>query len=184
MIMLANKKEIRERIKQLKTSISKAEKDFAADNVFSTLFGIDEWENARKILFYYSLPDELQTAKYLDIASKSKDTYLPRVNGDILELIKYEPHSIDVGAFNIFEPTSDKKININDIDISIVPAVAFDMFGNRIGRGRGFYDRLLINTNVLKIGIAYDFQLLEHLPIEQHDIKMDMIITPNNILRF
>lgn len=182
--MLENKKEIRERIKLLKKSISKAEKDVAADNVFSVLFSVDEWMKAQKILFYYSLPDELQTAKYLDIASKCKDTYLPRVNGDELEVIKYEPHSIGVGAFNIFEPTSDKKIDINDIDITIVPAVAFDIVGNRLGRGRGFYDRLLINSNVLKIGVAYDFQLLEHLPTERHDIKMDMIITPNNILRF
>ena len=63
-----------------------------------------------------------------------------------------------------------------------MPGVAFDRKANRLGRGKGFYDRLLAQTHALKIGICYDLQLLDEIPAEPHDIKMDIIVTENNII--
>ena len=80
--------------------------------------------------------------------------------------------------FGIGEPTGPIWTDLDAIQIIIVPGVAFDRSGNRMGRGRGFYDRMLKSTvGALKIGIAYDFQMLDEIPVEPHDVKMDRIIT-------
>lgn len=70
----------------------------------------------------------------------------------------------------------------NEIDLIIVPGVAFDRQRNRLGRGKGFYDRLLSTLNVPKIGISYDFQLKDQIPVEPFDRKMDLIITEKEII--
>ncbi len=80
--------------------------------------------------------------------------------------------------FGIGEPTGPVYTDLEAIELIIVPGVAFDRKGNRMGRGRGFYDRLLKTTpKALKIGVAYDFQMLDSIPVEPFDVKMDRIIT-------
>ena len=71
----------------------------------------------------------------------------------------------------------------SEIELIIVPAVAFDRNGNRLGRGKGFYDRLLQTTSATKIGVGYDFQLIEEIPAEPHDIPMDMVITQKHYIK-
>ena len=79
---------------------------------------------------------------------------------------------------SIEEPTGDETTDINAIELIIVPGVAYDRRGNRIGRGKGYYDRLLSSTSATKIGVGYDFQLIgEDIPAEEHDVAMDIVIT-------
>ena len=85
--------------------------------------------------------------------------------------------------FGIGEPTGPEFTDLESIDMIIVPGVAFDSHGNRMGRGRGFYDRLLKSTpNAAKIGVGYDFQLLDTIPVEPHDVPMDCVITDHKSL--
>ena len=177
-----DKKEIRSFIKKLKLSISAQCKIDCAEMVFDQLFQMEEWHNAKNVLFYHSLPDELQTVKHLKLIT-DKNLFLPRVNGDTLDIVKYDADFLELGYNHIFEPTSQQIVSPYSIDLIIVPGVAFDSFGNRLGRGKGFYDRLLANTHAVKIGIGYDFQLLPSIPCDYHDIKMDIIITPNNLIK-
>ena len=88
-----------------------------------------------------------------------------------------------IGSYNIIEPIGTP-IPASEIDLIIVPGVAFDKSGNRLGRGKGFYDRLLHNLSAIKIGVGYDFQLIEKINTEPHDIAMDAIITPSNSIIF
>jgi 5-formyltetrahydrofolate cyclo-ligase len=94
-------------------------------------------------------------------------------------------NSIQIGAYGIREPKAGSStISPQELDIVIVPAVAFDKKLNRLGYGGGYYDRFLqkINKNTLVIGICFDFQIIDNLPTKEHDIKMDLIISEKRII--
>ena len=82
------------------------------------------------------------------------------------------------------EPAANcTEIPLNQFDLVLVPGMAFDLQGNRLGRGQGFYDRLLAKTSGVKCGVAYDFQLLKNIPAETHDARVSFIFTPSRGVR-
>jgi len=176
------KNEIRTHIKSLKKRLDEQTKAETASAVFALLESCPEFQNAHKILVYHALPDELPTQDFLQQWADGKQLYLPRVNGEELDILLYSPESLHKGAFNILEPDGNECTDVETLDLIIVPAVAFDRRGNRLGRGKGFYDRLLQKAKCPKIGIAYHFQLLDEIPAEPHDIPMDKIITEEGII--
>ena len=82
-----------------------------------------------------------------------------------------------LGAFRIEEPDGDNTVDISDIDLIIVPGVAYDRDGNRVGRGKGYYDRLLRRSTATTIGVCYDFQLFDEIDAEEHDIPVHFVVT-------
>ena len=136
-----------------------------------------------RILLYHSLPDELSTVEFIDKWNNRKQFYLPRVNGLNLEILPYAKSRLHLGAFNIEEPDGDDTTSIDQIDMVVVPAVAYDRRGNRVGRGKGYYDRLLNDTRAIKVGVAYDFQLVDEIDAETHDVAVDYVITERGIIR-
>lgn len=137
---------------------------------------------ADKILMYHSLPDELSTIDFIDKWHTRKHFFLPRVNGVNLDVLPYDRTRLQYGSFHIEEPTGDDIEDIDNIELIIVPGIAYDNRGNRVGRGKGYYDRLLSRTKATKIGIGYDFQLLDEIDSEPHDITMDIVITDSRII--
>lgn len=176
------KNEIRAQIKALKKQLNEQTKAETASAVFALLESCPEFQKAHTVLAYHALPDELPTQAFLQQWANGKRLYLPRVNGDELDILPYSPESLHKGAFSILEPDGNEYTDVDTLDLIIVPAVAFDRRGNRLGRGKGFYDRLLQKAKCPKIGIAYHFQLLDEIPAESHDIPMDKIITEQGIL--
>lgn len=177
-----NKNEIRQEIKRLKGCLTDDEKIRSAISVFEKIEATDSFHHASNILLYNSLPDELSTKGAIRKWNKIKNIFLPRVNGNELEVLPYDVSMIERGSFNIDEPIGESLSDISVIDLIIVPAIAYDQNGNRIGRGKGYYDRLLQKVSVLKIGVGYDFQLITHIASEPHDIPVDIIVTPNNFI--
>ncbi len=137
---------------------------------------------ADKILMYHSLPDELSTIDFIDKWHTRKHFFLPRVNGVNLDVLPYDRTQLQYGSFHIEEPTGDDIEDIDNIELIIVPGIAYDNRGNRVGRGKGYYDRLLSRTKATKIGIGYDFQLVDEIDSEPHDITMDIVITDSRII--
>ena len=137
---------------------------------------------ADKILMYPSLPDELSTIDFIDKWHTRKHFFLPRVNGVNLDVLPYDRTRLQYGSFHIEEPTGDDIEDIDNIELIIVPGIAYDNRGNRVGRGKGYYDRLLSRTKATKIGIGYDFQLVDEIDSEPHDITMDIVITDSRII--
>lgn len=178
------KSEIRRNIKRLRMMLSDIEKEEAAAEVFARLENTAAFMMADNILIYHSLPDELSTISFLRKWNGRKHFFLPRVNGVNLDLLPYIESELEKGAFDIEEPTGSNLADVEDIDLMIIPAVAFDRRGNRLGRGKGFYDRLLSTTKATKVGVGYEFQLMDELPSESHDVPMDMVITQYSYLRF
>lgn len=178
-----NKEDIRSRVKARKSLLSASEKMSAAASVFSRLEQSAAFTLAENILFYHSLPDELSTHEFLERWCGRKHFFLPRVNGLNLEILPYDRSRMALGAFHIEEPTGNDTADISQIELVVVPAVAYDRRGNRVGRGKGYYDRLLAETKATKVGVGYDFQLLEEeIPSEPHDVAVDIVITESRRL--
>ena len=137
---------------------------------------------ADRILMYHSLPDELSTHAFLRKWGNKKHFFLPRVNGVNLDILPYNESRLELGSFHIEEPTGEDFADPEEIELIVVPAVAYDNTGNRLGRGKGFYDRLLSTTKATKIGVGYDFQLVESIPAEEHDIPVDIVITQTSMI--
>lgn len=175
------KNEIRRKIKGLKAMLLETEKLQAAEEVFDRLEQTAAFLMADRILMYHSLPDELSTIKFLRKWHDRKHFYLPRVNGVNLDILPYDQSRLELVAFHIEEPTGTDTVSPEEIELIVVPGVAYDRSGNRLGRGKGFYDRLLSSTKATKIGVAYEFQLVDSIPTEPHDVKMDLVITQSGI---
>lgn len=136
---------------------------------------------ANTILLYHSLKDEVDTHAFIRKWSDKKRVLLPVVVDNDLELRIYSgPEDMATGSYGIEEPTGELFTDYAAIDFIAVPGVAFDAKGNRLGRGKGYYDRLLPRIPyAFKAGICFPFQLVEKVPAESYDIRMDIIITSN-----
>ncbi|MDE6073943.1 MAG: 5-formyltetrahydrofolate cyclo-ligase [Muribaculaceae bacterium] len=174
------KDDIRRAMRARKALLSAAEKIDAARRVFDRLEQSAAFQLADHILMYHSLPDELSTHEFIDRWAGRKHFFLPRVNGLNLEILPYDKSRLATGAFLIEEPEGSDTVNVSEIELIIVPAVAYDRAGNRVGRGKGYYDRLLSESKATKIGVGYDFQLVDEIDTEPHDVSVDVVITESN----
>lgn len=174
---MIDKHELRHRIRTQKSLLTDAERRRAADAVFAAVERTAAFLLAESILVYNSLPDELSTRAFIDKWAGRKRFFLPRVNGVNLEILPYDRTRLHLGAFHIEEPEGDDVVDPDSMELIIVPAVAMDRRGNRLGRGKGFYDRLLQSTRATTIGVGYDFQLVAEIPVEPHDSPLDFVIT-------
>ena len=175
-----DKSEVRKHMHALKAAVSPDEKLRRSDLIMQQVEQRPEFRQARVVLLYWSMADEVQTHAFVERWHKHKTLLLPCVDGDNLRLRQYTgPDCLVPGQqFGIGEPTGPEFTALDTIDLIIVPGVAFDRQGNRMGRGRGFYDRLLRSTpSALKIGLAFGFQLMDEIPVEPHDIRMNLVIS-------
>ena len=130
------------------------------------------------VLLYHSLGDEVQTHAFVEKWSASKKVLLPVVQGDILVLRHYTgKECLQVGAFGIEEPEGEDFTGYDEIQLGIIPGMSFDRKGNRLGRGKGYYDKLLPLLHTYNIGICYRFQAREEIPAEPFDQPMDEVWT-------
>ena len=132
------------------------------------------------ILCYWPLPDEPDIRQLINtLVNEGKTVLLPKVTGDeTMTIHRYtSPDDMAEGAFHIMEPTTAAFTDLVQIDTVLVPGVAFDAAGHRLGRGRGYYDRFLATCpQVRKVGICFPFQRVAEVPVEEHDIVMDEVI--------
>jgi 5-formyltetrahydrofolate cyclo-ligase len=140
--------------------------------------------SAHTILFFAPLPDELDVWPMLELAlATGTNCALPFFDAEKkaygAKLLKQLSADIVIGKFGVREPAATcEEISLNQFDLVLVPGVAFDLSGNRLGRGQGFYDRILAEVSGIKCGVCHNFQLLEKIPVEEHDAKVDFIFTP------
>lgn len=139
--------------------------------------------SARTVLLYYSLGDEVQTHAFVEKWHRQKRILLPVVQGDVLELRVYTGRqSMKTGAYHIEEPTGETFTAYGEIELSVIPGVSFDAQGNRLGRGKGYYDKLLPLLSSYNIGVCYGFQASEKIPVEPFDRTMDEVWTEDGKL--
>ncbi len=140
----------------------------------------------KNVMVFSPFRNEIDITTLTSFLLSKKDVIvsMPKtVNGFQMKAVMVEKmNNLVKGRYGIREPSGNTEISPEDIDVIIVPAVAFDRKFNRIGFGAGYYDRFLKRTNALKIGVGYDFQIVSEIPTEEHDQKLDAIITPSSTL--
>lgn len=161
--------------------MSDVERRTASAAIFGKVVETDYFRRAGTVALFMSLPDEPQTEDFLREMRHCKRLVVPRVSeGGVIDFYVYSPDRLQYGAFGIIEPSTDAEMcPVNEIDLIVVPGVAFTRDGCRLGRGGGFYDRFLGRSDLhaATIGICFDVQIVSSLPTEEHDRRVDMVIT-------
>ena len=180
----AEKEQLRAQVRQRLGALHASEREHASAQACSLLQEQQLWKTAQSIFFYAPLPGELNIWALLPEALQlGKTVLLPKFNPGT---DSYQPYHIQnlesdllPGKFGIHEPNGNcAPCLLKQLDLVLVPGLAFDLSGSRLGRGGGFYDKLLAGLSGTKCGVAFDEQLLGNIPVEPHDIPVDYLLTP------
>ena len=175
------KKQLRNKIRSIKRQYSSSQLEEMSLNVLNHLDANEHLCKAKVILAYYSLNDEVCTHQYIDhLVELGKQVLLPVVvDGEHMILREYTgKQDLKEGAYHIQEPTGKlfPQKEYSKIEVGIIPGMGFDKQGNRLGRGKGYYDRFLAQVpQMYKIGICFPFQQVEQVPTNITDVPMDEI---------
>ena len=174
------KRQIRKEVKAQISGISLEVRQAESDQINILITQQPEWEKAKTVLAYSPLSDEPDITPTLKRILSNKRLFLPVIHGENLTIkeVTALKHLTKEKKYGIYEPTGQTFEDLNAIDIILVPGVAFTKEGYRLGRGKGFYDRLLKHTNASLWGVCFSFQLIDTIPIEPHDVILNSIITP------
>lgn len=183
MVLCSNifmKNQLRIKAKELKKSL---DIKTLSSQIKENLFLLEEFKNAKNICCYYSVRDEIITTDYFD--DTSKNWFIPKVNGEDLLICPYNKNSLEKGIFGLLEPTNEPIEDLSVLDLIIVPALAVDMSGHRIGYGKGFYDRFMkkLTHNPIKICIVPSDLVVQNSYCNEFDEKVNIIVCNNNVFK-
>lgn len=171
------KKKIRNEILKIRKSLSVDKVQDLSKIIVDRIQNCNYYSQADKVCIYMPINNEV------DLLGLTKDTsktfYIPKVTGKEMEFYEYQDgDKLIKGSFDILEPTSTNKLIPDTRTLIIMPGAVFSLKGDRIGYGGGYYDRYLFANSLCKtISVCYDFQILDNIPVETHDIKPDLIIS-------
>lgn len=176
-----NKNDLRQYVRIQKRLFTDSQLKSMSEPIIRKLMASPQMKAAKTILMYYSLADEVNTHEIInELVAQGKTVLLPAVTGDTsMELRLYKgADDLRGGFFNIMEPVGSVFSDFSSIDVAVVPGMAFDLLGHRLGRGKGYYDRLLPQLpHVYKIGVCFAFQKLPGIPTDDTDVTMDEVIS-------
>ncbi|HMO19214.1 MAG TPA: 5-formyltetrahydrofolate cyclo-ligase [Oligoflexia bacterium] len=197
---LLDKSAFRKRLLEMREAISDREK--LSRTISEYVINSSFWMSAKRICAYVSIGSEVPTSIILETAlSDGKELFLPWVNSSSSLSFTRVSSLMDLerGVFGILEPKKSLRIEpektesgflsqvfpFSENDLILVPGVGFDMHGNRIGYGKGHYDRFLVSlsASVLKVGLSFSEQIVPAIPAEPHDIPLDLIVTEDGIIQ-
>ena len=186
--IIKDKTALRTRMREMRKRLSGESRDRSSGHVCEKLIQNAEISEAtppdgRAIAVYFASPSEIDLSGFIISSLKRNATIVaPRWNGETYELARVKSLSdgdLRTGPMNILEPAEDDILNPEDVGVWIIPGLAFTRDGKRLGYGGGWYDRLLSRAakNSLRIGVAHAFQIVDDIPCEPHDIRIDSIVT-------
>jgi 5-formyltetrahydrofolate cyclo-ligase len=166
---------------------AQTEKEAVSTRITDRVQSLPEYQAARVVMYYIDVRDEARTRQALPVALKSdKKIVIPFCVDGELELFWLESmDELEEGAYRILEPRSDlrevaeKRVAVEELDLILVPGVAFDAIGGRTGHGKGYYDKLLEHARpeTPLVALAFDCQIFDEIPMQAHDIYMDKVVT-------
>lgn len=181
------KDEIRKQILEKRSNLSLEEVDKKSELIIENL--APYLKNAQNIMIFMDMKNEVRITKLIELYPE-KNFFISKIvnsKNREMKINKYNENELVLHKFGYYESSSDDFYDEKILDIVIVPALAFDSSKNRIGFGGGYYDTFLNkvrekNKNTLFIGVCYDFQMIEEVPIEEHDITLDLVINESEVL--
>ncbi|MFL7797564.1 5-formyltetrahydrofolate cyclo-ligase [Clostridium chauvoei] len=185
-----SKKELRDKVLLIRDNLNAKEKIEKDNNILSKLLNTELYKNSTNIFTYISYGSEVDTKELINKSLKNgKKIFVPKTIKESREMKAINITSLEnltKDKYGILEPISfDKNIDKNKLDLIIMPGSVFDSNGNRIGYGGGYYDRYLLDIykENNKVALAYDFQVKDNLLVDEHDIKVDYIITEKRLIK-
>jgi 5-formyltetrahydrofolate cyclo-ligase len=182
------KRDIRKIIQNKRNSLPIRDRKKRSKIIAEKFFGTAYYNNSNNILIFYPFRSEVDVTIIIRHALKNKkNIILPRIHDQELKLFYVDnlKKQLERGAYGIMEPTPSlcSPAKISDIDLVVVPGISFDKNLNRLGYGGGYYDKLLLHIpeGVKKIALCFDIQVVDSIPVSEHDIKVDILITDNKI---
>ncbi|QDT66555.1 5-formyltetrahydrofolate cyclo-ligase [Calycomorphotria hydatis] len=162
--------------------------------IWRKIYGLNEYAEAERILFYVSARSEVRSTTAIEQALQAgKEVFVPwcREDGQLALFHLQDMGELVAGSYGILEPSADLKANPQRqgapeaLDVVIVPGIAFDTTGGRLGHGKGYYDKLLANVSAdcLLIAPAYECQIVDRVPTEPHDVAVDLVVTEKRVIR-
>ncbi|MBR2916920.1 MAG: 5-formyltetrahydrofolate cyclo-ligase [Clostridia bacterium] len=193
--MNGQKEELRKHYREIRDEISAGSRAIKSVAIWKHFFDTPEYKNAKTIMVYSDIKSEVRTNLFAErLFADGKRTVFPVCDKENNNLIPYEIDNssrLKMGTFGVLEPSTDflpegsvKKVEKNEIDIVVVPGVAFDISGYRIGYGKGYYDQFLKDYKGIKIGFSYTDCICYSVFPTEKDIPMDMLITEAGCERF
>ena len=185
------KQTLKSEIFEKRKALSKEEIKEKSSKIKENLYSLEEFKKAKNILFYVSFNDEVDTHEIIKelLANKEKNIIVPYVvkNNPILQLSEIKNfNELEPKTWGILEPKDEfiRKFDIENVDLVIIPGIVFDQNGHRIGYGYGYYDRFLkkLDKNVVKIGFGFEFQIVDKIPEEKHDVPVDIMVTEKRVI--
>ncbi len=175
-----DKTEIRRRMRRLNRALTADEREALSEELFRAVEACEPFQKAHVVAAYCALPDEPATdAALRRWVEAGKRVAVPRVEGERMRFFFYDAAHLQAGAFGITEPTPTAELcPPARIEVMVVPGVAFTTAGDRLGRGRGYYDKYLSQSDFTgyTIGVGYPHQRIESLPMEAHDVRLDKVL--------
>jgi 5-formyltetrahydrofolate cyclo-ligase len=176
-----NKETLRKELSGKRDRLSQEDRQGKSEVIIRKLEALEVFKKARSLLAYHSFSSEVITSDHLSKWKETKNLYLPVLTNET----DFEAHrfsELKENHFGIPEPVSQE--TAEELDLILVPGLGFDRKGGRLGMGKGYYDRFLKNyKDVLKIGLAFDEQVLESLPLNPYDESVDILITDKEVIR-
>jgi 5-formyltetrahydrofolate cyclo-ligase len=177
---LKSKISLRKQVAEARGSLSREERESKSRDIKERLFLLPEFQAASAVMFFASFRSEVDTLPMIRHAlALGKRTILPKVKGKDLGLFEIRDFDNDVvpGAWDIPEPREILPVRVHDVDFMIVPGLAFDLNGNRLGYGAGFYDRILPLYNKGTVALAFEIQIVPEVPVSTLDVPVKKIVT-------
>ena len=187
--MVLSKHELRLNMKNQRKALSVSDVQQKSRLIQQRLFSLPEFISAQTVLFYVSYDNEVFTHEMIQEAlNMGKTVVVPKsdTTTNTIDLYRITHwNELTQGAYGILEPKQVlNRVAVHDLDCIIVPGVVFDKQGNRVGHGKGYYDRLLASSKTIPtVGLAYEFQIVKRIDAEIHDEKVNMIVTEQQIIR-
>ncbi len=183
-----SKAALRKEVRAVLKGMSPGHREKESEKARALLLEQRFWKEAQTVLFYAPLLDEVDVWPLARVGLETgKRVALPRFEPDANAYVACEIGDVEgdpkIGCFGIREPVEHcAEIRLNPLDLILVPGVAFDTNGRRLGRGRGFYDQILAAIQGITCGVAFDEQIVEAIPVAPHDVVLNCILTPTRWL--
>lgn len=179
------KTSLRKQAVQARDGLSQAERKAKSREIGNRLFRLPELAASSTIMFFASFRSEVETVPMIRRAlAEGKRIVLPKVKGKDLALFEVRDFDRDVtpGAWGILEPRETEPAALDAVDLMIMPGLAFDERGNRLGYGAGFYDKLLVSFTKTTVALAFEAQIVPEVPAAKHDVPVKKIVTEKRII--
>ncbi len=173
------KEELRKKYLEVRKNTS--DKSNKSNIIMNKIINLEEYKTSKIIAIYKNLKSEVETNELIEYSLKNnKIVVLPKVEGNILKFYKTDNKTFVESKYGIYEPIDSEEVD--NINLYIIPGICFDKYKNRIGFGKGYYDRVKYKKDSIKIGICFENQIYNgKISVNNYDIKMNKIVTEKNI---